>query len=94
MVRRWIIPQAILGAKWAVATVRPAVRPSAQKEATPVHYNGARLVSLDSVESSFPLSRLVLILPMPTGLVEPSDTVRIRSAGPGHKLRSINLSVL
>src|SRR5271165_428728 len=45
------------------------------KEATPVHYNGARLVSLDWVESSFLLSRLVLILPMPTELVEPSDTV-------------------
>ena len=45
------------------------------KEATPVHYNGARLVNLDWVESSFSLSRLVLILPMPTGLVEPSDTV-------------------
>ena len=45
------------------------------KEATPVHYNGARLVNLDWVESSFSLSRPVLILPMPTGLVEPSDTV-------------------
>src|SRR5271165_7202133 len=45
------------------------------KEATPVHYNGARLVNLDWVESSFSLCRLVLILPMLTGLVEPSDTV-------------------
>jgi len=45
------------------------------KEATPIHYNGARPVSLDWVESNFSLSRLVLILPMPTELVEPSDTV-------------------
>jgi hypothetical protein len=45
------------------------------KEATPVHYNGARLVSLDWVESSFLLSRLLLILPMPAGLVEFSGTV-------------------
>ncbi len=41
-----------------------------QKEATPVHYNGSRLVSLDGVESSFSLSRLLLILPRPAGLVE------------------------
>jgi hypothetical protein len=46
------------------------------KEATPVHYNGARLVSLDLVESNFSLSRLLLILPIPTGLVEFSDTLR------------------
>jgi hypothetical protein len=45
------------------------------KEATPVHYNGARLVSLDWVDSSFLFSRLVLILPMPTELVEPGDTL-------------------
>jgi len=45
------------------------------KEATPVHYNGARLVSVDLVESSFSLSRLLLILPIPTGLVDFSGTV-------------------
>jgi len=45
------------------------------KEATPVHYNGARLVSLDWVESSFLLSPLLLILPMSTELVVPGDTV-------------------
>jgi hypothetical protein len=45
------------------------------KEATPVYYNGARLVSLDCVEFNFLLSRLVLILSMPTELVGPSGTV-------------------
>ena len=45
------------------------------KEATPVHYNGARLVSLDWVESSFLLSPLLLILPMSTELVVTGDTV-------------------
>jgi hypothetical protein len=44
------------------------------KEATPVHSNGAWLVSLDWVESSFSLGRLILILPMPTELVEPGDS--------------------
>jgi hypothetical protein len=45
------------------------------KEATPVHYNGARLVSLDWLESSFLLSRLIFILPMPTESVEPGETL-------------------
>jgi hypothetical protein len=45
------------------------------KETTPMHYNGARLINLDWVESSFSLSRQVFILPMLTGLVEPSDPV-------------------
>ena len=45
------------------------------KEATPLHYNGGLMVSLEWVECSFSLSRLLLILPMPAGLVESSDTV-------------------
>jgi hypothetical protein len=44
------------------------------KEATPVHSNGARLVSLDWVESSFSLGRLILILPMPAESVAPNDS--------------------
>ena len=44
------------------------------KEATPLHYNGALMVSLDWVECSFSFSRMLLILPMPAGLVEFSDT--------------------
>lgn len=45
------------------------------KQTTPLHYNGARLVSLDGVDSSFLLSRLVLILPMPAELAKPGDTL-------------------
>ena len=41
----------------------------------PIQYNGAKLVSLDWVESNLSFSPLVLILPMPAGLEEPVDTV-------------------
>jgi hypothetical protein len=45
------------------------------KEAAPLHSNGGLIVRLDSVEGSFSLSRLLLILPMPTGSMESIDTV-------------------
>jgi hypothetical protein len=43
------------------------------KEATPLHYNGGLMVSLDWVECRFPFGRMLLILPMRAGLVEFSD---------------------
>jgi hypothetical protein len=43
------------------------------KEAIPLHYNGGLMISLESVEGSFSLSRLLLILPIPAGLLESSD---------------------
>jgi hypothetical protein len=43
------------------------------KQASPIHYNGGLKVSLDSVEGSYSLSRPLLILPMPAGLVVFSD---------------------
>jgi hypothetical protein len=46
-----------------------------RKEATPLHYNGGLMASLDWVECSFSLSRPLVILPMPAGLVEPGDAV-------------------
>ena len=45
------------------------------KEATPLHYNGGLMISLEWVEGSFSLSRLLLILPVPARLVESSDPV-------------------
>jgi hypothetical protein len=44
------------------------------KEATPIHSNGDLMVSLDWAECSFSWNRLLLILPMPAGLVVFSDT--------------------
>jgi hypothetical protein len=43
------------------------------KEATPLHDNGGLMVSLDWVECRFSFSRMLLV-PMPAGLVEFSDT--------------------
>jgi hypothetical protein len=45
------------------------------KQTTPLHYNGARPVSLDWVDSSFLLRRLVLILPIPAELAKLGDTL-------------------
>jgi hypothetical protein len=45
------------------------------KEAVPLHNNGGLMISLEWVEGSFSLSRLLLILPMPARLLESSDTV-------------------
>jgi Outer membrane efflux protein len=41
----------------------------------PLHYNGGLMISLEWVEGSFSLSRLLLILPMPAGSVESIDTI-------------------
>jgi hypothetical protein len=43
------------------------------KQATRIQHNGAKPTNL--AESSFSLGRLLLILPMPTAFVRPSDTV-------------------
>jgi hypothetical protein len=44
------------------------------KEAAPLHYNGGLIVSLDWVESSFSFGRMLLLLPLPAGLVVLGDT--------------------
>jgi hypothetical protein len=46
------------------------------KEDRPLHYNGDLTVSLDWIESSLSFSRMLLILPMPAGLVELPATGR------------------
>jgi hypothetical protein len=45
------------------------------KEAAPLHSNGGLIARLDWVEGNFLLSRLLLVLPMPTGLMESIDTI-------------------
>jgi hypothetical protein len=45
------------------------------KQTTPVHYSGGRLVSLDWVDSSFVLSRLIRILSIPNETAEPGNTL-------------------
>jgi hypothetical protein len=45
------------------------------KEAAPSYSNGSLIAKLDSVDGNFLLSRLLLILPVPTGSVESIDTV-------------------
>jgi hypothetical protein len=44
------------------------------KEDRPLHYNGGLMVSLDWVEYSFSFARMLLVLPIPAGLVELRDT--------------------
>jgi hypothetical protein len=45
------------------------------KSTAPIQNNGAKPVSLDWVESKLSFSPLVLILPMPVGLEEPTNKV-------------------
>src|ERR1700722_14420719 len=46
------------------------------EKTTPLHSSGSQLVNLDWIGCAFLLNRLVLVLPMPTESVEPSDAVR------------------